>query len=290
MTFVGKVLVVVQLVLSLCFMAFAGALFTVQDNWRQEATKMKAERDAAETKVSDLQAELDAYKDEATAKMKNMDERANDAEGKLEAAQTSIREMKDELSTVKTERDTQRELALNATEEAKIRQAEAIAEHEVNSRLLRTLNESGVEKRALTDEIFNKDVREDQLIEKHSRLLDEYAALKKGVSSTVSLQKRPSRGPAAKTPAPNVKGEVTVVRKAKDNSSELVQISIGSDDGLQEGHSLSVYRFRPGNDRASMYLGEIEIVYVRSDKAVGQVIHPAKNGEIEVGDNVTTKL
>ena len=35
MTFIGKMLIVVQLVLSPLFMPFAGAVFTVEHNWKQ---------------------------------------------------------------------------------------------------------------------------------------------------------------------------------------------------------------------------------------------------------------
>ena len=56
MTFVGKVLVIVQVVLSLCFMAFAGAVYTVQQNWKT----------AYERKVEELKRrnEENAQKDE----------------------------------------------------------------------------------------------------------------------------------------------------------------------------------------------------------------------------------
>ena len=37
MTFLGKIVIVVQVVLSLMFMAFAGAVFSVQTNWKTRA-------------------------------------------------------------------------------------------------------------------------------------------------------------------------------------------------------------------------------------------------------------
>jgi chromosome segregation ATPase len=51
MTFVGKVLVVVQVVLSLCFMAFAGAVYTVQQEWKTAHDKKVAELDASKKEV-----------------------------------------------------------------------------------------------------------------------------------------------------------------------------------------------------------------------------------------------
>ena len=39
MSFVGKILVVVQLVLSVLFMALAGAVFSVHQNWKDKYDK-----------------------------------------------------------------------------------------------------------------------------------------------------------------------------------------------------------------------------------------------------------
>jgi len=66
---------------------------------------------------------------------------------------------------------------------------------------------------------------------------------------------------------------------------------LGSDDGLSKGHQLFVYRFGTiENGNRPKYLGKIELVYVDPDKAVGTVIDAAKNGVIEKGDHVNSKL
>ena len=57
MTFVGKILVVVQLVLSLLFMTFAGAVFSVEQNWK--------------TARDDVQQELSSEKESHAATRKD---------------------------------------------------------------------------------------------------------------------------------------------------------------------------------------------------------------------------
>jgi hypothetical protein len=42
--------------------------------------------------------------------------------------------------------------------------------------------------------------------------------------------------------------------------------------------------------RGAKYLGQIKIVRVSADRAVGSVVQRAKNGIIEEGDHVSTKL
>ena len=62
--------------------------------------------------------------------------------------------------------------------------------------------------------------------------------------------------------------------------------SIGSDDGLQNGHELDVYR-------GAKYLGRVRIVETRPDRAVASVLKEFKEVAqdfIRKGDRVATKL
>jgi hypothetical protein len=77
---------------------------------------------------------------------------------------------------------------------------------------------------------------------------------------------------------PKVEGVVLEV-----SSRDLIEISIGADDGLKIGHSLDVYR-------DSAYLGRIVIKRTDPDRAVGQMIKELQRGQIKRGDRVTTKF
>ena len=63
----------------------------------------------------------------------------------------------------------------------------------------------------------------------------------------------------------------------------MIEISIGSDDGLKEGHTVEVYR-------GQRYLGRAKIVQTAPDKSVGKILPRSQNGPIQVGDRVATKL
>ena len=58
MTFVGKVLVIVQVVLSLCFMAFAGAVYTVQQDWKTAYEQKVTEIEGKNTELSQKEEEI----------------------------------------------------------------------------------------------------------------------------------------------------------------------------------------------------------------------------------------
>src|SRR5690606_20255127 len=100
----------------------------------------------------------------------------------------------------------------------------------------------------------------------------------------------PAQVKALTTPPPVVDGIVEATQKSSRGVTEFVQISIGSDDGLVEGHELDVYRTGLSNGSRPVYLGRIKLTTVEPDRAVGVVTHRPKNGIIERGDNVTTQL
>ncbi|MEK6233835.1 MAG: hypothetical protein N2C14_03900, partial [Planctomycetales bacterium] len=82
--------------------------------------------------------------------------------------------------------------------------------------------------------------------------------------------------------APNVEGLITALN-AKE---KMVEISLGSDDGLMQGHQLDVFRLTP----SSRSLAKIEIVSTRKDRAVAKILPGTMKGAIERNDHVATKL
>ena len=79
------------------------------------------------------------------------------------------------------------------------------------------------------------------------------------------------------TVIPVVGGVVTAV------ADDLVEVSIGSDDGLQAGHELEVFR-------ADEYLGRLRVVSVKPDRAVVRVLKDFARGIVQRGDRVATRL
>jgi hypothetical protein len=79
---------------------------------------------------------------------------------------------------------------------------------------------------------------------------------------------------------PDVSG--TVLRVSEDRG-ELVEISVGSDDGVRVGMKLDV--FVPGQ-----YRGKIEVLKVLPDKSAAQVIPDYSRGQILPNDQVATRI
>jgi hypothetical protein len=89
-----------------------------------------------------------------------------------------------------------------------------------------------------------------------------------GVSRTASVDGVP----------PPVDG--VVLASSRDG---LVEISLGSDDGMEKGHKLEVYR-------GAKYLGRIEVWQTAPDKSVAKIIPEFRKGPIAKEDRVATRL
>jgi len=67
-----------------------------------------------------------------------------------------------------------------------------------------------------------------------------------------------------------------------DAKNRLVEVSIGSDQGLKKGQILRVFHLEPNAE----YLGDLRIIEVAAKRSVGRVEPPAVGIKIQVGDNV----
>jgi hypothetical protein len=80
---------------------------------------------------------------------------------------------------------------------------------------------------------------------------------------------------------PTVDGLVSRVKQVA--GAQLVEVTIGADDGLKQGNTVEVYR----GDR---YLGRLAILKTSPDRAVGRVDRRFQQGAIQEGDRVATRL
>jgi chromosome segregation ATPase len=89
----------------------------------------------------------------------------------------------------------------------------------------------------------------------------------------------PNTPPDAVTPT--VDGLVSRVKQVA--GAQLVEVTIGADDGLKQGNTVEVYR-------GARYLGRLDIVKTSPDRAVGRVDRRFQQGSIQEGDRVATRL
>jgi len=286
MTFVGKLLVVVNLALTLCIAMFAAGVHSVQTSWRQK-------HDAVQQQLEEVQAnnekQVNRFKEliaEAEEQRKTAEAERTEWKNKYDAEKRSFEEVKagqDSLTNAlasarkkNTILDTQKKGLEQRTKALE----KALAE--IHSR-----QDQLVERIArLMDERHELQRQKQQIQRTHARLVQQFLAARKRLAAN-DIDFDPERAlTLALRPKP-AEGIVEDVVPGTREKSTLVEISVGKDDGVTIGQSLFVYRLAEDDPR---FLGRIEIVFVTADKAVGTLIDDPKNGDIRKGDYVSEKL
>lgn len=283
MNLLGKIFTVLIFIMSLVFMAFAVSVYATHTNWKEKVTNtdtaggkqlgLKQQLDQQKELNRQLQAQIDQHK---TALAKEKAARANALaalESKLVQLQTQLTQKDDELAKleaahqalVDTNNQTQNTLTA-LTDEVKTLRDEIRTAHQDR-------DEQFAQVVSLTDQVNQARGELARLTERHNDLVAQSASLER------VLEKN---GLTAETPVSHIPPRLTgVVQEASDN--DLIQISLGSDDGLKKGHQLEV-------TRGVQYVGRLEVISTEPDVAVARILKPYQKGPIRRGDSVRTKI
>lgn len=282
MTFVGRILVVIHLVLSVFFMAFAGAVYTTHANWQ---AKLKTTNDTLKKTQADLAAartEAENQRKSDSEKFAEMENQKREFEGLYSQLKIQYAALEVESKQTKLLLDAEREVAVLNTAEAKDRAAESMEQRGKNSQLYDSRNDVFDQLKDSEDKRFAMDLYLQQVEQKYAQLLQENATYRKYLASK-KLLTDPSQMTATVTPPLEVEGVILEYEKSKRGTNDLLTLSVGSDDGLQKGHEMTVF----GEDG---YLGTVKLMTVTPDRSIGLVIKKMKNTQIKRGDNVSTKF
>lgn len=289
MSFLGKILIVAQVVMSVLFMCAAGAVYSTHVKWKDEHDKQKAAVEKANADRTAEVASLNQKIDGLTQQFNDEQNRANAVVGRGQMLQDEVDRLTQQNNMLNQELQRQLGLAQAKSNEAQFRQQETEQTRVQNDTLSRSLDDKIRENAGLQDELGTTKQSLDQLTAQHAATLEELKTKDKQLRLGNVATDAQSVA-AMVEPPPKVNGVVEEIRKDPTNRTKFVYISLGSDDGLLVGHELDVFRPAERNNGKAKYLGRIRIWSVMPDTAVGLVIEAAKNGIIEVGDNVTTQL
>jgi multidrug efflux pump subunit AcrA (membrane-fusion protein) len=291
MNLVGKIFVMLIFVFSILFMGISIAVYQTHKNWRDVIFRAQPDPTDPVNKPIGLKFQLD----EARKKLENLTAERNRLETELQTEKATRRQvlakLESELTEVRRERD---QLAL---QEADLRQKASDADANVR-KLTQTLDARLAEIDQLRKDINDARVLRDEKFEQVVQLTDQLhqaqGELERLKLQNLMLAKQfakarnvlmthdlPLELPPDGQP-PRLDGVVLA-----SSANGLVEISLGSDDGLLKGHKLDVYRRRGGE---SKYLGRIEVLQVLPDKAVAKILPEYRKGTIEREDRVATRL
>jgi len=275
MNLLGKFFIVSIAVAAIFMMAISMAVYTNHHNWRAEAEKLTTQLSEATNKNEQLASSYRSLESQLSAE--------------VEASQQEVRKLESERvalisqnTTIQTDLDQlrqQQRASTAAVASTQQNNEKLTAEVEVLRAEIRENQQARDEAVATTIRTTDKS---HQLLGKLSMLNERHIQLAQQLGEATSLLNE--NGIDANDPqaaVPHVRGLVSAtIRQA---GSQLIEITIGSDDGLKPQQTIEIFR----GDR---YLGRAEILRTEPDRAVGRIIRRFQQGQIQEGDDVATKL
>lgn len=286
MTFIGKIFTVLILIMSIVFMSMSLMVFATHKNWKliannSDTTKgplglsqQKQQREQEITRLKDQLAKLEellAAERSARAyaiaslstKQVQLEGQLKQKEQELTSLQGAHTEQTTALQTLENNNKALIEEVGTLRDNVKVAQQDRDTQFAEVVRLTDVLHTTSGDLRVKTERV--------------GQLIDQVAAQKLvmdklGVSIYTPVQQI----------EPKVDGVVLAVGETAA-AKDLIEISLGSDDGLKEGHKMEVFR-------GATYLGRIVIVRTEANRAVGRVIPEYRKGIIKKDDRVTTRL
>jgi multidrug efflux pump subunit AcrA (membrane-fusion protein) len=266
-------------------MGFAMAVYSTHRNWKAVVERPKEA--VGPGKELGLQFQLQNAKDEneeLKLKLEKLD-------AQLAAEEAAYRQNLAKLETERAELDKLRQQAqseneqlvqqnrtltgtVDATQQNLSRLVEEVAKLRDEIRVTQQQIDANFDKVVTTtDELHSTHGELERLQERLNQLTATLGTYKQKLTANgISPD-----APLADVP-PALKGVVTAVRRG-----DLIEVSIGADDGLRVGHTIEVYR-------GQTYLGRAEIVQTAPDRAVAKILKDYHKGVVQAGDQVATRL
>lgn len=283
MTLLGKVFTVLIFIMSLVFMTFAVAVFATHKNWKMYVTN-KTPNEQYDLGLIHQLAQLK----EANVNLRaEMEELRSETQREQAARRHAIGVLETKLAEVKQSL-TLREAELRNLQLSEGEAAEGLKVAEQTVAALRT-EVAGLRTEIRTvqadrDTQFAKLVKATDQLHSVQGFLENFKERNLQLAAQISDYKR-VMDKMGWTPTMNVDGIAPpldgIVTAVGDRN--LIEVSLGTDDGLQVGHRLEVFR-------STSYLGHAIVLKADPDRAVAQVDEKSQRGLVKVRDRVATKL
>jgi hypothetical protein len=281
----GKILAILNLVLSLAVGAFIVMNYVARTNWHAAYVNMANQVDVSKKDAEAFKNGMVAAKGEKAQVEDQLAKQKASALKEKQALEAQITGLSDNLKQARAEIGKHVAAQSQAGDELKRRanevdylkslatqrEVELTKQKKLNVDMRQTMVEA-------TIHASEERARNERLLQENERLTKDIRQMQQ-VASTTSLKKdAPKRNP----PTDDIEGKV----KATDPSNGYVTVSVGGDAGLNKGNTLEVYRLKP----EPAYLGTIQIVAVLPNEAVGRPMEPRGRGPIQVGDLVSSNI
>jgi len=284
MTLLGKIMTVLIFIMSVVFMALAMATFATHRNWRELADNNDASNPGLKQRIEKLVEDNNKYKALLEqVRMKLAEEQAarraaiSNLHGKLAYSQSELLKVTEDYkkNLDKFEAKQARAKDLTASLEVATKRIEDL---DVKLRAEQVDRETQFQLAVKYNELLNQALSSLDNLKERRKDLEEQFALLAAKATAAGIDVTDLKNLLADRP-PEIDAKVTQVNA----TNTLVELSIGSDDGIKKGHVLMIHR-------GDNFLGTISIKDIESDRAVGEVDKKLQRGQIRKGDQATTKF
>jgi len=290
MRIVGKIFVVLTLLMSLVLLSFSISVSSWEPHWRDIATRPRSQVGPGkplglEHQLADVKAAISRQEDanDRTREKIVRADRTNPASPYQHQIQALIAE--NNLLQVNNN-DVRKELAQQTSNVRDMTTQAASIQTILTKRVsdLKTLLGQLREELALSDDQLKEFVASHDTAQLTSMQISQnesyrdrtVAEIARGEAALVAQGIDPKSPPEGRSP--RVRGVITSLGKR-----DLIELSIGADDGLQAGHTVELFR-------GHKYLGRARVVKTSPDKAVAEVLKEYQKARLQKGDLVATRL
>jgi hypothetical protein len=282
MTYVGKILVLLIMAMSLVFLGVSVTAFVTVTNWKQahanvqnDLKKVQGQLATRDSEKKDAESRLEQTKSELATTTKKYDDQVAAQVAELNTARGEITQLRTTLT------DAQANAAL-AVAEAQARTQEMTGLRGQLSASIDSGNKLKIEQTEKNVQILTLQ-RQLEASERSAKGLRENLAKALGQIRTLGGSIDLTRVPSVADIPSDVEGKVLKI----DAKNKTMELSIGSDDGVYVGMELYLFRTEP----AAEYLGKVQIKAVDPDQSVAAVLGNTVHGKkIKEGDNVSSTL
>lgn len=276
MNLLGKILTGAIALAAICLLMVSTMVYATHKNWKTAADTLKTERDAARVANQQLQSKYDSLDSELLAEVEAalQDVRKLESERVQLIAQNSniqkrldglLQEQRENTAAVASTQSNNQELT---KEVARLEKALQENQQKADEAFATTVK--------ATDSLHQAKNKLDVLVERNNQLTQQVAA-------KTSMLRSHGLDPNASPDeiVPQVRGVIAASRR--DASGQMIELTVGADDGLRKGHTVEIFR-------GERYLGRAEVIRTEPDRAVARIIRKFQQGQIQEGDHVATKL
>jgi hypothetical protein len=273
MNLLGKIFTVLILVASIALMMVAMLVYSTHRNWQDAYNQLNTKFQAAQTANANAEtqylAQITQLKSEQSAAVQDvakLETERNLIVSQNQAIQKEVDQLRqDQAQSVALVKATEENINRLTVEVTGLRDSIRVAQQERDEQFHTTLK--------ATSELHSVGGQLQQLEERSAQVVAQLADVTaKATEGGVDLQGEF---------VPRVRGKVSKSRRSTEG--QLIEITIGADDGVRPGQTVEIFR-------GERYLGRAEIMKADPDRAVGRIIREFQQGQIQENDDVATKL